>query len=140
MILALTSTGEVTEIAVPSPEQQASDTKRKRSGGPRLRKHPAGTAKKDSAVTSSATLGNCPLCAAEVREQPKSYSCSGWKQGCQFVIWKKIAGKRISAPTAKTLLMKGQTWQLKGFKSKAGIPFEARLKVHDGQVQLDFSS
>jgi DNA topoisomerase-3 len=139
-ILTLTCTGEVTEIAAPTPEQQAGDIKRKRSGSPRSRKRSAGSAKKDSGVTSSATLGNCPLCAAEVQEQPKSYSCSGWKQGCKFVIWKKIAGKRISGPTAKTLLTKGQTRQLKGFKSKAGKPFEARLKLVDGAVQLDFSS
>ena len=79
------------------------------------------------------------MCGAEVREQPKSYSCSGWKQGCKFVIWKTIAGKRISGRTAKTLLAKGQTGQLKGFKSKAGKPFEARLKLVDGEVQLDFS-
>ena len=80
------------------------------------------------------------MCAAEVREQPRSYSCSGWKQGCKFVIWKTIAGKRISGRTAKTLLAKGQTRQLKGFKSKAGKPFAARLKLVDGEVQLDFSS
>jgi len=69
--------------------------------------------------------------------QSKSYSCSGWKQGCKFVIWKKIAGKRISAPMAKTLLAKGHTRQLKGFKSKAGKLFEARLKLIDGKVELD---
>ncbi len=140
VILALTRAGEVTHIAAPTPEQQAGDVKRKRPGPARSRKHSARSAKKDSAVAASATLGNCPLCAAEVREQPKSYSCSGWKQGCTFVIWKTIAGKRISCPTAKTLLTKGQTGQLKGFKSKAGKPFEARLKLVDGQVQLDFSS
>jgi len=140
VILALTCTGEVTEIVAPTPEQQAGDIKRKRSGSPRSRKRSAGSAKKDSAAASPASLGNCPLCAAEVQEQPNSYSCSGWKQGCKFVIWKKIAGKRISGPTAKTLLTKGQTRQLKGFKSKTGKPFEARLKLVDGQVQLDFSS
>jgi DNA topoisomerase-3 len=140
VILALTRTGEVTEIAAPTPEQQAGEIKRKRSGSARSRKRSTGSGKEDSVATASTTLGNCPLCAAEVREQPKSYSCSGWKQGCKFVIWKKIAGKRISGPMAKTLLAKGQTKQLKGFKSKAGKPFEARLKLVDGKVQLDFSS
>ncbi|MFH1921541.1 MAG: DNA topoisomerase 3 [Planctomycetota bacterium] len=140
VILALTCTGEVTEIAAPTPEQQASKSKRKRSGGARSRKRFTKGGKEDSAVAASSALGNCPLCAAEVREQPKSYSCSGWKQGCKFVIWKTIAGKRISGRTAKTLLAKGQTRQLKGLKSKAGKPFEARLKLVDGEVHLDFSS
>ena len=140
VILALTRTGEVTEIAVPSQEQQAGKIERKRSGGGRSRKRSTDDGKKASVAAASATLGNCPLCSAEVREQPKSYSCSEWKQGCTFVIWKTIAGKRISVPTAKTLLANGQTRQLKGFKSKAGKPFEARLKLVDGKVELDFSS
>ena len=139
VILALTRTGEVTEIAAPKREQQAGEIKRKLSGSGRSRKRSTKGPRKDSAVAASASLGNCPLCGAEVREQPKSYSCSGWKQGCKFVIWKTIAGKKISGPTAKTLLAKGQTGQLKGFKSKAGKPFEARLKLVDGEVQLDFS-
>jgi DNA topoisomerase-3 len=140
VILALTCTGEVTDIAVPRKEQQAGDIKRKPSGGARSRKRSTEGGKEDAVAAAAAKLGNCPLCAAEVREQPRSYSCSGWKQGCKFVIWKMIAGKRISRPTAKTLLAKGQTRQLKGFKSKAGKPFEARLKLVDGEVQLDFSS
>ena len=140
VILALTGTGEVTEIAVPRQEQQTGKIKEKRSGSSRSRKRSTEGGKEDSVGAVPDTLGNCPLCAAEVREQPKSYSCSGWKQGCKFVIWKKIAGKRISSPMAKTLLTKGQTRQLKGFKSKAGKPFETRLKLVDGEVQLDFSS
>ena len=139
VILALTSTGEVTDIAVPSPEQQAARIKRQRPGSTHSKNRSA-SGGKDGLAASPATLGNCPLCGAEVREQPKSYSCSGWKQGCRFVIWKTIAGKRISGPMAKALLTKGETRQLKGFKSKAGKPFEARLKLVDGKVQLDFSS
>ena len=140
VILALTCTGEMTEMAAPTPEQQAGEIKRKRSGSARSRKRSTERRTEDSGAAASATLGNCPRCAAEVREQPRSYSCSGWKQGCKFVIWKTIAGKRISIGTAKTLLAKGQTKQLKGFKSKDGRPFEARLKLVDGEVQLDFSS
>jgi len=41
---------------------------------------------------------------------------------------------------AKALLTKGETRQLKGFKSKAGKAFEARLRLVDGEVKLDFSS
>ncbi len=140
VILALTCTGEVTAIAAPRREQPAGEIKGKRSGSTRSWKRSTGGGTEDSVVAASATLGNCPLCAAEVREQPRSYSCSRWKQGCKVVIWKTIAGKRISGRTVKTLLAKGQTRQLKGFKSKAGKPFEARLKLVDGEVQLDFSS
>jgi DNA topoisomerase-3 len=138
VILALTDSGEVTEIAVPSKERQASQENRKRFGNTRARKGPTTRGRQDSAA-SSAALGNCPSCGAEVREQKKSYSCSAWKQGCKFVIWKTIAGKRIGVRTAKTLLTKGGTGRLKGFKSKAGKSFDARLKLVDDEVRFDFS-
>jgi DNA topoisomerase-3 len=76
------------------------------------------------------------VCGAAVVERPKSFSCSGGQ--CQFVIWKTIAGKRITARTAKTLLDRGETSHLEGFQSKAGKPFSASLKLIDGQVKFVF--
>ena len=35
------------------------------------------------------SLGSCPLCGKPVIENKKAYGCSGWKEGCKFVIWKK---------------------------------------------------
>ena len=139
VILSLTDSGAVTDIPVPEREPRSAKSKRKPSDGTRTRKRSARRAKDDAASTPSAGLGNCPLCGAEVREQPKSYSCSGWKAGCKFAIWKTIAGKKISISMARTLLTKGQTSRLKGFKSKAGKAFDARLKLVDGKVQFDFS-
>jgi len=55
----------------------------------------------------AAALGKCPVCGEAVVERPKSFSCSG--RECRFVIWKTIAGKRITARTAKTLLDRGQS-------------------------------
>ena len=49
-----------------------------------------------------------------------------------------LAGKRIAAATARTLISKGQTSVLKGFKSKAGKPFTARLKLENGRVAMAF--
>jgi DNA topoisomerase-3 len=86
------------------------------------------------------TLGTCPVCGRPVVEQKKSFSCSGWREGCQFVIWKTIAGKRITSRTAETLLKNGVTAQLKGFKSKAGKPFEARLRIANNAVTIEFST
>ncbi len=74
-----------------------------------------------------------------MQEQPKSYSCSGWKAGCKFAIWKTIAEKKISSSMARALLTKGQTSRLKGFKSKTGKAFDARLKLVEGRVAFDFS-
>jgi DNA topoisomerase-3 len=78
------------------------------------------------------------LCGAQVIEQPKSFRCRHWREDCGLTIWKSISGKRISARTAKTLLRDGKTCVLKGFKSKSGQPFSARLKWIDGKASLEF--
>jgi len=84
-------------------------------------------------------IGKCPLCGREVVEYPKSYGCTGYKDGCKFVIWKEIARKKISKTQAKTLLQKKKTGKIKGFKSKAGKEFEAILQINsDGKVEFSF--
>jgi DNA topoisomerase-3 len=91
---------------------------------------------------SSEPLGACPKCGAPVIETKKAYGCSAWKQtGCDFAIWKQVSGKRLSEGQAKQLLTRGRTGQMKGFRSKAGKPYAAALKL-DGEhkVRLDFEN
>ncbi|MCR4428211.1 MAG: DNA topoisomerase 3 [Caldiserica bacterium] len=88
-------------------------------------------------ATSSA-IGKCPLCGGEVRENRAAFSCSNWKTGCKFVIWKKIAGKTITRKQAQTLLEKGKTGILSGFKSKKGKSFRAMLELEGNSVVLKF--
>ncbi|HEX2097883.1 MAG TPA: DNA topoisomerase, partial [Rubrobacteraceae bacterium] len=96
-------------------------------------------AKRHSNDTGSASLGTCPKCRAPVMETKKSYSCSAWKKGCKFAIWKDVSGKRISAAQARQLLAKGRTGQLKGFKSKAGKSYSAALVLDtEHKVRLEF--
>jgi DNA topoisomerase III len=85
-------------------------------------------------------LGTCPKCGAPVVETKKAYGCSAWKtSGCDFAIWKTVSGKRLSESQAKQLLTRGRTSQLKGFRSKAGKPYSAALKLDgDHKVRLDF--
>ena len=59
-------------------------------------------------------------------------------RGCSFAIWKTIAGKRISARIARSLLTGGRSGPHKGFKSKAGKPFEALLVMEAGGVRFEF--
>jgi DNA topoisomerase III len=84
--------------------------------------------------------GSCPKCEkGKIIETPKAYSCTQWKDsGCKFAIWKLTANKTITEKQAETLLKKGITPVIKGFKSKAGNPFNAALKIIDGEVRFDF--
>jgi DNA topoisomerase III len=89
---------------------------------------------------SRQALGSCPKCGSPVVETKKAYSCSAWKtSGCDFAIWKQVSGKRLRESQARQLLTKGRTGQLKGFKSKAGKPYAAALRLDgDHRVRLDF--
>lgn len=83
-------------------------------------------------------VGRCPRCGSPVREFPKAYACT--RRECGTVIWKRIAGKAITRRVAATLLEKGETGLLKGFKSRSGKPFNARLRLTgDGKVEFVFS-
>ena len=83
-------------------------------------------------------LGTCPLCKADVLEGKKAYYCKTGRD-CDFVIFKKIAGKRISTSIATQLLEGKTTQKLKGFKSKAGKKFSTKLTLgDDGKVKFVF--
>ncbi|WP_238456315.1 DNA topoisomerase III [Desulfotruncus arcticus] len=91
--------------------------------------------------TNREPLGKCPLCGRAVIEGKKGYGCSGYKEGCKFVIWKEIAGKKITENQAKELIQKGESGLIKGFKSKAGKKFDAALILgQGGKVELKFNA
>jgi DNA topoisomerase-3 len=156
VILRLADSGDLAEIPVPTgrPPRKAEKTQRRpaaegkhhreRTGPSRRRREPESGKSTEAPPRGSGAgfapvaLGPCPLCGADVVEQQKSYGCSGWKQGCRFAISKTIAGKSIGVRTAQTLLKNGRSPVLKGFQSKAGNRFEARLKLEGGAVQFDF--
>jgi DNA topoisomerase III len=146
VFMSLLDSGELVEISVPQGDEQSdgkSTGRLKKSKSTRNSSQETRTSdgpSRPKTEKSSTDLGPCPLCGAQVIEQPKSFSCSHWREGCGLTIWKSISGKRISARTAKTLLRDGKTAELKGFKSKSGQPFSARLKLIDGKVSLDFDS
>ncbi|ACV62667.1 DNA topoisomerase III [Desulfofarcimen acetoxidans DSM 771] len=83
-------------------------------------------------------IGKCPLCGRPVVEYPKSYSCSDYRAGCQFVIWKVILGKNITVEMARILLEKGRLEKQPGFISKNGKKFDAPLIIRNGRVEFDF--
>ncbi len=86
-------------------------------------------------------LGPCPRCAAAgreelIRENARAYGCTSWKSreetGCGFVIWRTVAGRQIMPEEAKELLEARETSQeLQGFRSRAGKPFRAKLRLND---------
>ena len=96
------------------------------------------------------TVGTCPKCGALVVEKKRCYDCSSNKYekvdgevsqtaGCGFRINAYVAGKKLPASAVKSLIEKGSCPTVKGFVSKKGATFEARLtRDADGNVSFAF--
>ncbi len=77
-------------------------------------------------------LGNCPLCGKAVKENSKSFYCSGYKEGCRWSVWKNdkyfaVLGKKITKTLVKNLLKNGQV-QVKDLTSRSGKNYSITLK------------
>ncbi len=107
-------------------------------------------------------IGKCPLCGGDIKENFRAFGCSNYipkkktrkkktdeeevetneepqDEGCKFAIWKTIAGRYIDEKIAKDILEKGKTEPLSGFRSRAGRPFSAILKLNDeGKIEFEF--
>jgi DNA topoisomerase-3 len=97
----------------------------------------------DSKVSTKTDSGNttvslsCPLCGKPLRKMNWGWGCSGYKEGCKFSVG-SIAGKKLTDSQVKQLVEKGKTTEIKGFTSKAGKKFSAKLKLEDGRISFDF--
>ena len=85
----------------------------------------------------------CPACGGELVTTPFGYGCVNYKNdksGCNFNIG-EIAGVQLSEEQVKELIEQGHTQTIRGFKSKAGKRFDAKLKVdkdENGKVNIAF--
>ena len=85
-------------------------------------------------------VGKCPLCGKDVIRYKTGYSCSGYKEGCEFSVYGFICRRVISKVNMEMLLSTKRTSRIKGFISKNGKPFDAYLKLDEnGKVVFDFS-
>ncbi|SET19750.1 DNA topoisomerase-3 [Salinibacillus kushneri] len=85
-----------------------------------------------STKKSNEVLGKCPVCGQNVVDTYMAFSCSRWKKGCTFAIWKKdkyLASmkKKPTKTMVKSLLKNGRA-HVKGLTSKKGKKFSAYLK------------
>ncbi|MFA7382804.1 MAG: DNA topoisomerase 3 [Desulfurivibrionaceae bacterium] len=51
-----------------------------------------------------ARWGSCPLCGREVVKGKRAYGCSGWKEGCEFVLEPEGKGVTLAAKQVQQLL------------------------------------
>ncbi len=90
----------------------------------------------------------CPNCGGVVRENYRRFTCvgadgagltpaaGGGAEGCGFSMTKIPAGRSFELREVETFLRDHKVGPLEGFRSKAGWPFTAELKlVHDDEIK-----
>jgi len=110
----------------------ASGTNRQRTRSVRGARAPAPAAKRacaqgDPVAGPLATDLICPRCKqATLVAGHRGWGCARWRQGCAFVIWFEIAGRRITEAELTDLVSKGHTRKRK-WRSREGAAIAGRL-------------
>jgi len=89
----------------------------------------------------------CPNCGGVVKENYRRFTCTGADgaaEGCGFSITKTPAGRAFEIAEAEAFLRDRQIGPLEGFRSKAGWPFTAEMKlvydpaISNWKLEFDF--
>lgn len=79
----------------------------------------------------------CPLCGGEIVQTPFGYGCANYNKSdensCRFSVG-KMSGKDISETQLKELLKNGRTATIRGFVSKTGKKFDARVALNKDET------
>ena len=80
----------------------------------------------------------CPKCGGVVKENYRRFTCTGPKgdaEGCGFSISKIPGGRSFELDEVESFLAHKKIGPLEGFRSKAGWPFTAELKLaYDDEI------
>ena len=125
----------------PTAAAPTSQPRPARSGTPSASQPPISTPAR-APTTAAQTSLTCPKCGqGAIVEGQRGFGCNRFRQGCNFVVWKEIAGKTLTENQVRQLVEKGKTSLLKGFTSKAGRPFEAHLTLDPTcKVKFEFAN
>jgi DNA topoisomerase-3 len=114
-----------TGAAAPRPANGAPQAPLKLPGPPKPAKPPK--AKPAAGGAPAATTLTCPLCKQGTLVAGKrGWGCTRWREGCAFVIWFEIAGRRITDAELTDLISKGKTRKRK-WRSGEGAEIGGRL-------------
>ncbi len=75
----------------------------------------------------------CPICGGDIVQTPFGFGCANYSkdnpESCRFSIG-KMAEKSLTEANVKELLQNGRTGTIRGFKSKTGKKFDARVALN----------
>lgn len=80
----------------------------------------------------------CPCCGKPMKNMKFSITCDQEAGGCGLKISREVAGKKLPESAIAALAAGKTTAEIKGFKSKSGKVFAARLAVNKETRKVDF--
>lgn len=83
-------------------------------------------------VLNNAPIPACPCCKADLSINKSVISCDK----CGLKIWRKQLEKELTESQLLALITKGRTGLIKGFKSKTGKDFDAKLVLNKGEKKI----
>ena len=83
----------------------------------------------------------CPKCGrGQIIVGRRGYGCDRYREGCDFVVWKEVAGRELTAAQIRDLIATGRTGLIRGFTAASGVQLDAQLRMDDQwRVVLDFA-
>ena len=88
---------------------------------------------------SKEQIALCPRCKkGMIISRKGSYGCTEYDNGCKQSFPNVFLRKRLTAKQVEYLCTKGKTPVIKGFVSKNGKKFNAKLVLEDGKLKMEF--
>ena len=92
------------------------------------------------AVEQQTYVGKCPSCQdGKMIDRKTFYGCDQYKNGCKQTLPKMIFEKKLTQNQIETILSGKTTGKLKGFKSKQGKSFQAKLTLENKRIKPVFN-
>ena len=92
-----------------------------------------GKGKKENGEKIAVVL-KCPKCGqGEIVKGKTAWGCTLYRKSCDFLIPMEIQGKKLTQKQVDTLIQKGQTGKISGFKDPKGNPFNGMIRLDENK-------
>ena len=95
-------------------------------------------ANSSSKAITREVIAPCPACGkGGIIEGQRGYGCNRYKEGCHYVVWKEMYGKKLSKSAIKALIEGKPTRIMTGFKLEDGTIVSGRIKMKDDKSGIE---
>ena len=114
-------------ITVETPEEKDEEDKKTK------KEREKGKGKKENGEKIAVVL-KCPKCGqGEIVKGKTAWGCTLYRKSCDFLIPMEIQGKKLTQKQVDTLIQKGQTGKISGFKDPEGNSFNGIVRLDENK-------